>query len=142
MKRATNSVISLKMMIAPESEGGQSALTRFKRLSVHRHPIHGEFSVVQCFPKTGRQHQIRLHLEAAGHPIVGDKLYGMPESEALRFYERMRLTAEAEARLLIPRHALHAAGIRFQHPVTEKWMDFSSPFPQDLQDFLAEMRPV
>jgi 23S rRNA pseudouridine1911/1915/1917 synthase len=139
MKRATDSEISLKMAIAPESEGGQSALTRFKRQSVHRHPKHGDFSVVQCFPRTGRQHQIRVHLEAAGHPIVGDKLYGMPEEEALRFYERLRLTPEAEARLLIPRHALHAAGIRFQHPVTQEWMDFSSPLPPDLQAFLAEM---
>jgi 23S rRNA pseudouridine1911/1915/1917 synthase len=140
MKRSTDSAISLKMMIAPESAGGQSANTRFKRISTHAHPIHGVFSVVQCFPKTGRQHQIRLHLEAAGHPILGDKLYGMPESEALRFYERSHLTAEAQAKLIIPRHALHAAGISFEHPVSEERMEFTSAFPEDLQRFLGEMR--
>lgn len=138
MKRATNSPISLKMMIAAESEGGQSALTRFKRLSVHKHPRHGDFSVIQCFPRTGRQHQIRLHLEDSGYPILGDKLYGMPETEALRFYDRLHLTPEAEARLIIRRHALHAAGIRFEHPVTGKMMEFASPLPPDLQAFLDE----
>jgi 23S rRNA pseudouridine1911/1915/1917 synthase len=140
MKRSTVSAISLKMMLATEEEGGQSASTKFKRLSTHRHPIHGDFSVVQCFPKTGRQHQIRVHLEAAGHPIVGDKLYGMPEAEALRYYEKNHLTPEAEARLIIKRHALHAAGIRFEHPVSGEMMDFRSPFPADLQGFLDEMK--
>jgi 23S rRNA pseudouridine1911/1915/1917 synthase len=142
MKRSTTSAISLKMMLAPESDGGQSSLTRFKRLSCHRHPLHGDFSVVQCFPKTGRQHQIRVHLEAAGFPIVGDKLYGMPEAEALRYYERSHLTPEAEDRLIIRRHALHAAGIRFEHPVTGKQMEFSSPFPHDLQLFLDGMTVI
>jgi 23S rRNA pseudouridine1911/1915/1917 synthase len=142
LMRSTVSKISLKMMVAPESDGGQPSLTHFKRLSVHKHPIHGEFSLVKCFPRTGRQHQIRIHLEAAGHPIVGDKLYGMPEEEALRFYERSRLTPEAEAKLIIPRHALHAAEIRFEHPVSKKMMTFSSPLPKDLQAFLDEMVEV
>jgi 23S rRNA pseudouridine1911/1915/1917 synthase len=142
MKRATDSSISLKMMIAPESEGGQSAVTRFERLGIYRHPLHGDFSLVKCFPRTGRQHQIRLHLEAAGHPIVGDKLYGIPEEEALRFFERMRLTPEAEAKLILRRHALHAAEIRFQHPVSRQPMTFSSPLPPDLQSFLDEMTPL
>ena len=61
----------------------------FKRLSVHQASHTRLLLCGQCFPRTGRQHQIRLHLEAAGHPIVGDKLYGMPEDEALRFYERL-----------------------------------------------------
>lgn len=142
LMRSTVSKISLKMMCAPESEGGQPSLTHFKRLSVHKHPIHGYFSLVKCFPRTGRQHQIRIHLEAAGHPIVGDKLYGMPEDEALRFYERTRLTPEGEARLIIPRHALHAAEIRFEHPVTKKMMTFTSPLPKDLQAFLDEMKVI
>lgn len=142
MKRATDSAISLKMMIASEENGGQSASTRFQRLSIRKHPDHGYFSVVECYPKTGRQHQIRLHLESQGHPILGDKLYGVPETEALRFYDRLHLTAEAEARLIIRRHALHAAGIRFEHPVTKKQMEFASPFPQDLQNFLAECEEI
>ncbi len=132
MKRASGSLIELKMVVAPESEGGQSAFTEFKRLETQ-----AEFSLVECFPKTGRQHQIRVHLDSVGHPIVGDKLYGMPEEDALAFFERETVSAERWARLLHPRHALHAAGIRFEHPLTQKMVEFDSPLPADLREFLA-----
>ncbi|MCM2323790.1 MAG: RluA family pseudouridine synthase [Oligoflexia bacterium] len=135
MRKSTVSVIDVKMTVAEEADGGQSALTAFRRLSVHR-TRHGVFSLVECFPKTGRQHQIRVHLEAAGHPIVGDKLYGMPEEESLSYYERKHLSPEAQARLIIPRHALHAAAIQFIHPLTELPVRFSSGLPGDLQAFL------
>jgi 23S rRNA pseudouridine1911/1915/1917 synthase len=132
LMRTTRSLIELKMMTATLEEGGQPSHTDFKRLS-----LHGEYSLVECFPKTGRQHQIRVHLEAAGYPIVGDKLYGLPEEEALRFYDRKLLTPEAEAKLLLPRHALHAASIQFKHPITNKMMSFDSPLPADLKQFLT-----
>lgn len=135
MKRATGSLVDLKMAITPEEQGGQPAYTRFRRLEVV-----GDFSLVECFPKTGRQHQIRVHLDAAGFPIVGDKLYGMSEEEAFRFYERENLSAEAWANLLLPRHALHAAGIRFEHPITGQMIEFNSELPEDLQRFLDEQR--
>lgn len=133
IKRATHSLIELKMMTAPESEGGQPSSTRFRKVESW-----GEYSLVECFPKTGRQHQIRVHLDAAGFPIVGDKLYGLPESEAVRFYERKHLTPEAEARLLLPRHALHASSIRFIHPLLNREMEFNAPFPKELQNFLEQ----
>jgi len=135
MKRSTISQIELKMMIAPESEGGQASFTSFTRLETY-----GEFSLIQCMPKTGRQHQIRVHLEAAGYPIVGDKLYGLPESDALRFYDRRYLTPELEARLLLPRHALHSHSLEFIHPVTKKKLEFFAPLPEDLRNFL-DMQP-
>ena len=135
MKRQTESLISLKMITAPESDGGATAFTAFKRLETT-----GNFSLVECYPKTGRQHQIRLHLEAAGHPIVGDKLYGLPEAEALRFYDRQHLSAEAIAAMILPRHALHAAGLKFEHPQTLQRMDIRCPLPKDLADFLDEQR--
>ena len=136
MKRAERSLIDVKMMIAPEEQGGQNALTEFKRLGVY-----GKFSLLECAPKTGRQHQIRLHLESQGHPIVGDKLYGMPEDMAVNFYERKQLSAEAEARLILPRHALHAAQIRFENPLQRgEILEFKSPLPKDLQDFLDANR--
>lgn len=139
MARALRSKIELKMQIFPHSgpgsEGGQSALTAFRKLEEARGPL-GDFSLLECLPKTGRQHQIRLHLEHAGHPIVGDKLYGMPEEEALAFFERETLSAERWARLLHPRHALHAAGLSFRHPLTGREMEFESPLPEDLRAFL------
>lgn len=135
MRRSTRSLISLKMEVAPEEDGGLPAETLVRKLEVA-----GEYTLVECFPKTGRQHQIRVHLDSAGYPIVGDKLYGMPESEALRFYERETLTPEAWAKIILPRHALHAAQLRFEHPVTGERLEFRSPLPGDLREFLDQQK--
>ncbi len=137
LKRATQSLIELKMITSTVEEGGQPSLTTFRRLETF-----GDFSLVECLPKTGRQHQIRVHLDAVGYPIVGDKLYGMPEREALRFYERRHLTPEAEAKLLLPRHALHANWIQFTHPITGNRMEFEAPFPDDLSDFIRKVKNI
>ncbi len=133
--RARNSRVALKMECMPESEGGLPASTRFVRLDVA-----GDFSLVEAHPKTGRQHQIRVHAAQAGFPLLGDKLYGVDEDFALLFYERERLTPEAEARLLHPRHALHSAGLVFTHPKTGKTMEFESPLPEDLRNFFEAQR--
>ncbi len=130
LDRSTSSAISVKMEV--KKEGGYPSHTDFKRLGVY-----GQFSLVECYPKTGRQHQIRVHLEHAGHPIVGDKLYGMPEAESLNYFEHKHLSPEALARLMIPRHALHAAGITFEHPITGLDVSFESALPPDLANFLV-----
>ncbi|MFZ9596683.1 MAG: RluA family pseudouridine synthase [Bdellovibrionia bacterium] len=137
IQRCTHSLIELKMMTSTAAQGGLSAQTRFRRLQAFE-----GFSLVECLPKTGRQHQIRVHLEAANHPIVGDKLYGMPEQEALLYYERKHVSPEAQARLLLPRHALHAAALEFFHPITQKQMKFEAELPPDLKVFLSGLKPV
>ncbi len=63
-------------------------------------------------PHTGRKHQIRIHLAHIGHAIVGDKLYGGDEELYLALVED-RLTDQQRTRLILPHHALHAAGLRF-----------------------------
>lgn len=144
-----HSQIRLKQAVVSEDKGGAHALTRFERISTHIRPGPGgktpslnpkhAFSVVKCFPKTGRQHQIRVHLEHSGHPIVGDKLYGLPEGFSKGFYEHgidQFLTPERLAVLCIPRHALHAHELKFKHPTTGKEMHFKSDLPKDLQEFL------
>jgi 23S rRNA pseudouridine1911/1915/1917 synthase len=131
MKRSENSKIKLKMVIADEKDGGMPSHTDFRVLERG-----GNFSLLQCRPKTGRQHQIRVHLDAVGYPIVGDKLYGRPESEAFQFYERNTLTPETVAKLLLPRHALHSCGIKFDHPVSGQRVEFTSELPEDLRRFL------
>lgn len=133
--RSKTSKISLKMEIMSEEEGGQVSSTKFKRLDTA-----GGFSLIEAYPKTGRQHQIRVHAEAAGFPLVGDKLYGVDEEFALLFYERDRLTPEAEEKLLIPRHALHATTLTFDHPTTGKRMTVHSPLPPDLRDFFERQK--
>ncbi len=111
--------------------GAPPALTRVTiALRRSRHAL------VRCEPVTGRQHQIRAHLAAAGYPIVGDKIYGH-DDELFRAYCARGLTAELLARLELPRHALHAASIEIAHPASGQPMRFESPLPDDLLAFLG-----
>lgn len=135
LRRSRTSPINVQMEVAPntsEAEGGLTALTRVRVLDTQ-----GGYSLVECHPKSGRQHQIRVHLAHAGCPIVGDKLYGMPVQEALAYYERKHLSFEAQARLILPRHALHAAGLAFEHPMTGEKMEFEAELPRDLAGFFS-----
>ena len=72
-----------------------------------------EFTFVQAQPRTGRKHQIRIHLAHLGHPIVGDKIYGLDETLYLDFVVG-KLSAEQTRRLLLPFQALHARSVEFE----------------------------
>lgn len=92
------------------------------------------YALVACDLHTGRQHQIRVHLAHLGTPVVGDKLYGPNEVYLARGADN-ELTQEDLAVLELPRHALHAARYRIDHPITGERMAFSAPLPHDLQQF-------
>jgi 23S rRNA pseudouridine1911/1915/1917 synthase len=72
-----------------------------------------QFSLLRIILRSGRKHQIRIHLAHLGHPIVGDKLYGGDEDLYLALVER-RLTDEQRVRLMLPTHALHAGRLKFE----------------------------
>jgi len=101
--------------------GGREAITKYKVISYHSLITdHGSlFTLVELYPKTGRTHQIRIHLKFIGHPIVGD------------FFYAGRKTAR-EDRLWCPRLFLHASKISFFHPETGKELTFESELPKDL----------
>ena len=112
--------------------GGEKAVTRFRNVCAA-----GDISLVRCFPETGRMHQLRAHLLAAGFPIVGDKLYGRDENTFLEFIKN-GLTAELKDRLVLPRQALHASRLVFTHPFTQKETIIHSPLPKMFTELLRE----
>lgn len=118
--------IRVKMCVRDD---GLPAVTRIEPLSRR-----GRYSLVAAWPKTGRQHQIRVHLEHIGCSIVGDKLYGPDPSLMLEHLET-GWTEQLAAQLELPRHALHAASLTFVHPATQQALTVSCPLPEDLQAF-------
>jgi len=94
----------------------------------------GKFSLIRCFPETGRMHQLRVHLAHCGFPIVGDKLYSGGGAEYMEWMA-VGWTPELERRLILPRHALHAATLRI--PWGGKLLEWEAGLPQDMVEFLA-----
>ncbi|MFI5306168.1 MAG: RluA family pseudouridine synthase [Polyangiales bacterium] len=99
-------------------------------------------SLVELYPRTGRQHQLRVHLAAIGHPIVGDKLYG-PEREApFLEYIETGMTPALHERLGHDRHALHAHAVTFVHPQSGEPMTVRSPLAHDLAQLWQSYRQL
>jgi 23S rRNA pseudouridine1911/1915/1917 synthase len=98
-----------------------------------------EHALVEAHPETGRQHQIRVHLQSLGHPIVGDKLYGASEALFMRACDEGVTPELLEAFDGLARHALHAHRLTFPHPKTRQPVTVESPLPADLRDYIAAL---
>jgi 23S rRNA pseudouridine1911/1915/1917 synthase len=107
----------LKMAIVA---GGRTARTRFEVIERFGRPV---VSLVRCRLETGRTHQIRVHLEGAGHPVVGDATYG-----------------GARSAIRLSRPFLHAARLAFDHPTSGEHLEFEAPLPDDLAVILDNLR--
>lgn len=112
---------------------GKPCLTRF-RVESRFSRAEGRFSLVRCFPETGRMHQIRVHLAHSGHPIVGDKIYSGDGSAYLKWMQT-GWTPELQRELLLPRHALHASELRL--PWSDGMKCWRAPLSMDLSEFVA-----
>jgi 23S rRNA pseudouridine1911/1915/1917 synthase len=102
----------IERMVRPD---GQRAITHYQTITAYKNA-----SLVKVELLTGRTHQIRVHLSSLGHPILGDDLYGGETT-------------------LLSRQALHAANLRFIHPLLNKTIDLTSPLPPDMQALLAKL---
>ena len=108
---------------------GRDSLTRYEWLASSR-GVRAGVSLVACEIVTGRMHQIRVHLAAAGLPIVGDTVYGpsrLPPSVDTRL---------ASAIAKVGRHALHAWRLRVPHPLGDAAIDVTAPLPDDMRELL------
>jgi 23S rRNA pseudouridine1911/1915/1917 synthase len=102
----------------------REALTRYRVLRRFPH-----FTLLEAEPRTGRTHQIRVHVASLGHPIVGDTLYGAPG--------KLRIAGREEKTLT--RNFLHASAIEFHHPRTAALVSLRAPLPVELERFLSTL---
>ena len=98
----------------------------------------GGLSLIRADLLTGRLHQIRVHCQYSGHPIIGDKIYGGDESLYLEFIEK-GLSPGLIMRLGFHRCALHSRFIRFYHPVLKKYIYITSPLPADMKALVSRI---
>jgi len=91
-----------------------------------------DFTLFELKPKTGRTHQIRVHLNSIGHPIIGDEVYGGKK--------RIASSSLKEVKNKIQRHFLHAEKLKFEHPELKKIVEFTAPLPEDMQYVLEWAR--
>jgi len=133
-----------KQAVRKESNGGRPAVTKYEVLEAFEGPKGvvlaegewpsdknqkrppGKFAFVQLSPKTGRTHQLRVHMMARGHPMVGDTMYGGKVFEMGEFR--------------FGRQALHAQRITFVHPGTLERMTIEAPLPGDMGELLSILR--
>ncbi|MEQ9115572.1 MAG: RluA family pseudouridine synthase [Rickettsiales bacterium] len=116
-----------KMMISPLS--GKIAITHYKTLKVFKN---GAASIVECKLETGRTHQIRLHLDSIGAPVIGDPEYG-----SIKSFKLHSLGNEAvEAIQGLKGQTLHSCKLSFTHFITKQKLDFQSPLPNDINNLI------
>jgi 23S rRNA pseudouridine1911/1915/1917 synthase len=102
------------------SARGKQARTGYEVVTTFHDPV--EVSLLECRLETGRTHQIRVHLAAIDHPVVGDDRYGGVRQS-----------------LDVPRLFLHAAALAFDHPITKERVEIESPLPNDLRSVLDRL---
>lgn len=126
--------IALPIGRHPVDRKKMSVSARRSRAAMSRYQVVAEssgLSLVRLYPETGRTHQLRVHLAAIGHPIVGDRVYG----------GHRRLHNDwAQIVGAFPRQALHAESLRFCHPFSGTPMTIAAPYPQDFSRLLTTLR--
>ncbi|MBU1880788.1 RNA pseudouridine synthase, partial [bacterium] len=115
-------------------EGGKEAATRYEALEAFE-----LLSLVELQLETGRTHQIRIHMKYAGYPVFGDPLYG-GRNRRLGPLTTPQRAFIAKLFDILPRQALHAAMLGFDHPITAEHHRFESEFPDDIQQVLDLLR--
>lgn len=128
-----------------KGRGGKECLTEFRTLerfggSRRAGAIAAGYAFVECRPLTGRTHQLRVHLAAAGAPILNDPFYGVPEIRLLLSDFKRGYKGREEEKPLLDRLALHATQLTLKHPVTREPLTLSAPLPHEFEVALKYLR--
>ena len=124
----------LQMTVYPDGEAGKPAITHYKVLERF-----GYVTLVECQLETGRTHQIRAHMKHMGHTLFNDERYGGNAVLKGTSFSKYKQFVDNCFKLL-PRQALHAKTLGFEHPKTGEWMQFDSELPDDFQQAILKWR--
>ena len=124
----------LQMDVFPDGEHGKHAVTHYKVIERFSY-----VTLVECKLETGRTHQIRAHFKHIGHSLFNDERYGGNLILKGTTFTKYKQFVENCFKIL-PRQALHAKTLGFEHPVTKKWMQFDSEIPEDMHLAIEKWR--
>jgi 23S rRNA pseudouridine1911/1915/1917 synthase len=125
--------VKMAALDADDEDEGKEACSYYEVIE----RFHG-YTFCRIFPRTGRTHQIRVHLASVGCPVLADKIYS--GRDALRQSDLTADVAPEDNELLLGRQALHAARLRFMHPRLRRTIEAEAPLPPELQRTLAALR--
>ena len=123
----------VKMTVTDEDDDGKDACSYYEVIERFR-----GFSFCRVQPRTGRTHQIRVHLASVGCPVLADKVYS--GRDKLSLSDLVPSLDPAQDELLLSRQALHAFRLRFRHPRSGQVFEIEAPLPEDFQKTLAALR--
>ncbi|UGS22786.1 RluA family pseudouridine synthase [Flavobacterium channae] len=124
----------MQMAVHEDEEKGKPAVTHYKVLERF-----GYVTLVSCQLETGRTHQIRVHMKHIGHTLFNDERYGGNAILKGTTFTKYKQFVDNCFKVL-PRQALHAKTLGFEHPITKEFLRFDSEIPQDLQECIEKWR--
>ena len=132
--KISRSVKNRQLMMV-RKEKGKIAITNYKTLEIFQNSNLPKISLVECQLETGRTHQIRVHMNFKGNPILGDKSYG----KSIKKYKK--INAEIEKKINnFKRQALHAKSLGFTHPKNKKELFFEAKRPKDFDSLVKKLK--
>ena len=124
----------LQMMVFPDGSAGKNGITHYSVIERL-----GYVTLIECRLETGRTHQIRAHMKSIGHTLFNDARYGGDALLKGTTFTKYKQFVQNCFRIL-PRQALHAQTLGFQHPTQNKWLDFEAPIPEDMSVAIDKWR--
>ncbi len=127
--------IKNRQLMAVRKDKGKIAITNYKTIEIYQNNNLPKISLIECKLETGRTHQIRVHMNFKGNPILGDKSYG----KSKRKFKKIDLSLEKKINNF-NRQALHAKSLGFIHPRTNKEVNFEASRPKDLDVLIKSLK--